>query len=135
MEKPNFDLFISYVRSDARIKLGRRIFDIVELFKRELEDHVRPKNLSGPANFVVCTDIDDFELGGTFDQVMSDRITHSTGFLLICSPQVRASKYVVRELELFQLLKPGRSPLAAVCGANPSTLLPELFPIKPSPPI
>lgn len=127
MEKPTFDLFISYVRSDARVKLGRRTFDIVELFKRELEDHLRPKDLTGPANFVVCTDIDDFELGGTFDQVMSDRIAHSTGFLLICSPRVRASKYVMRELELFHLLKPGRSPLAAVRGANPWTLLPELF--------
>ncbi|WP_262047303.1 toll/interleukin-1 receptor domain-containing protein [Bradyrhizobium sp. Bra78] len=127
MEKPHFDLFISYVRSDARVKIGRRTFDMVELFKRELEDHVRPKGLPGPTNFVVCTDIDDFELGGTFDQVMRDRIGHSTAFLLVCSPQVRASKYVMREIELFQLLKPAQPPLAAIRGASPSSILPELF--------
>src|SRR5437868_11907027 len=105
-ERPTFDLFISYVRSDARAKIGRRSVDLIDLFKRELESHIRPKDLVGPTRFVACTDIDDFELGGTFDEVMSDRIACSTRFLLVCSPNVWASGYVQREIELFRQLKP-----------------------------
>jgi hypothetical protein len=126
-ERPTFDLFISYVRSDARAKVGRRSVDLIDLFKRELENHIRPKDLVGPTKFVACTDIDDFELGGTFDEVMSDRIACSARFLLVCSPNVWASRYVQREIELFRQLKPDQLAIAAILGARPSFLMPELF--------
>lgn len=126
-DRQTFDLFVSYVRSDARVKFGHRTVDLVDLFKRELESHVRPKNIVGPSKFVVCTDIDDFELGGTFDAVMSERILRSSRFLLVCSPNVRASRYVQREIELFRQLKPSQQAIPAILGARPSSLLPELF--------
>src|SRR4051794_28383583 len=104
-ERPAYDLFISYVRRDVRLKIGRRNVDLVDLLKGDLESHLRPKGLDGPSRFVVCTDLDDFELGTTFDEVMSDRIKRSTRFLLVCSPNVPNSEYVLREIELFRQLK------------------------------
>jgi hypothetical protein len=47
-EQATYDLFISYVRRDARLKVGRRTVDLVALFKQELENYARPKTLDGP---------------------------------------------------------------------------------------
>ncbi|MGR9270760.1 toll/interleukin-1 receptor domain-containing protein (plasmid) [Rhizobium leguminosarum] len=121
-----YDLFISYHRRDLLADVGRRKIDLLAMFKRELETHRRPSSLPGPSRFRVCTDVDDFELGETFDKVMGDRIRCSRKFLLICSANAASSPYVQQELALFKRLKPGENPLVAIFGQNVATAFPGL---------
>jgi hypothetical protein len=124
LDAPVYDLFISYYRRDMRVKFGRRTVDLVGLLKTELERHRRPNALKGPARFKVCTDIDDFELGGTFDAIMSDRIVQSRKFMLVCSPHCAASPFVRQEVSLFGRLKAGEKPLAATFRKKPGEAFP-----------
>jgi hypothetical protein len=118
LNTPVYDLFISYYRRDMRMKIGRCTVDLIALFKAELERHQRPKALKCPGRFRVCTDIDDFELGETFDAVMSARIRQSRKFMLVCSPNCAASPFVRQEVRLFGRLKAGEKPLAATFRNN-----------------
>ena len=121
-----YDLFISYYRRDMRIELGRRKVDLVALFKTELERHLRPKSLMGAKWFRVCTDLEDFELGDTFDAVMSARISQSRKFLLVSSPHCAASPFVKQEVSLFLALKPGQRPLVAIFREGAGAAFPGL---------
>jgi TIR domain-containing protein len=121
-----YDLFISHYRRDMRIEIGRRKVDIVAIFKTELERHLRPKSLVGPRRFKVCTDVDGFELGDTFDAVMSARISRSRKFLLVCSPHCAESPFVKQEVNLFLALKPGEKPLVAVFRRSAGAAFPGL---------
>ena len=124
--KDQYDLFISYYRRDTRIEIGRRKVDLVALFKTELERHLRPKSLAGPKWFRVCTDLDDFELGDTFNAVMSARISRSRKFLLVSSPRCAESPFVKQEVNLFLTLKPGERPLLAVFRQSAGAAFPDL---------
>jgi hypothetical protein len=125
---PDFDLFISYVRKDVRRRVGRRTIDIVALLKLELERHRRPPEIPGKdRRFRVCTDIDDFALEGTFDEILRDRIGRSRCFLLVATPNVRTSKYVPRELQILEELQPPIAKLAAVLGASVDAVAPGMF--------
>jgi len=125
-QKHEYDLFISYHRRDMKIKIGRRKVDIIALFKTELERHLRPKSVVGPRWFKVCTDIDDFELGDTFDAIMSARISQSRKFLLVCSPHCAESPFVKQEVKLFLALKPDEKPLVAVFRQSAGAAFPDL---------
>src|SRR5271165_1246027 len=123
-----FDLFISYVRRDVRHVVGGRSFDIVVELKRELEKHRRPSGVSGhQRRFRVCTDVDDFNLDGTFDSVMRERISRSRAFLLVSSPGVPESPHVRHELVIERSLSGRPKPQAAVLGVPPSRVAPDFF--------
>jgi hypothetical protein len=71
--------------------------------------------------------VDDFELDGTFDSVMRDRISRSRAFLLICSRGTAESTHVRHELEIQKVLAGERKPLAAVLSAAPADVAPDFF--------
>ena len=124
----DFDLFISYVRRDVNRTVEGRNFDIVAQMKSELERHRRLDLSTGKVRrFRACTDIDDFELDGSFDEVMRRRIAGSKALLLLCSPGVPASKHVQHELTIERGLLGRPKPLAAVLGSSPAELAPDLF--------
>jgi hypothetical protein len=124
----DFDLFISYVRRDVRRRAGGQAIDVVAVLKSELERHRRPSNVQGKdKRFRVCTDVDDFALDGTFDEIMRSRIARSRCFLLVASPSVASSKFVQRELAILKEIEPPVVPLAAVLGASLSEAAPGLF--------
>lgn len=124
LPRPIYDLFISYYRRDMRVKIGRRTVDLVALFKTELERHKRPKDLKGSGRFRVCTDLDDFELGETFNTVLSSRIRQSRKFMLVCSPHCASSPFVRQEVNLYAELKRGEKPLAATFRHRPGNAFP-----------
>jgi len=126
--EPEFDLFISYVRRDVRIEVGGRSFDIVAQLKRELESHKRRDPATGKARrFRVCTDVDDFSLEGSFDDVMGRLIASSRLLLLVCTPGVPGSAHVQNELTIEARLGGRPEPLAAVLGLQPDLAAPPLF--------
>ena len=123
-----FDLFISYVRRDVRVEADGAPFDVVSELKRELERHRRRDQATGKVRrFRVCTDVDDFALDGSFDDVMGRRIAGSRLLLLVCTPGVAGSKHVQNELRIDSELPGRRRPVAAMLSTSPSVAVPALF--------
>jgi hypothetical protein len=122
-----YDLFISYSRRDVVRPVGFRPFDVVAELKRCLEEHRHAPEYRGRSRrFRVCTDLDDFEIDGTFDSVMQSRIASSRALLLVCTPSVATSPHVRHELAIARGL-PHIRPMAAVLSAAPASVAQEFF--------
>lgn len=120
-----FDLFISYVRAEARRVIDGAAFDIVSALKHALERHGHPDDRR--RRFRVCTDIEDLELDSTVSTAIRNKIESSAQILVICSHAAGTRPYVVEEIGIFQDAHPRTPPLGAYLDLQPSDAFPNVF--------
>lgn len=119
------DLFISYVRKDAKRTIGGRRIDVVAELKWACERHWHPHHPH--QRFRVCTDVDDFDLAGTLSDTIAQRIDAARALLLVSTQGVPARPIVHEEVGRFRAMSPGRPLMAGYVDLQPWDAMPAHF--------
>ena len=90
-QKPShaFDVFLSYSRKDK---------DFAAKLENALESYKFPKSLkTAKRNLNVFRDETDIQAGENYDRIIEEHLKGSGKLVVVCSPDVRKSKYVEAE--------------------------------------
>jgi hypothetical protein len=93
-----WDLFISYSSKDKIIYINGKSFQIIDFIKKQLESLHHPSNMK---KIKVCTDYEDFGIGGMVDNEILNVLKKSKACLVICSSNSKNSTWVRKEIDWF----------------------------------
>lgn len=96
---PRYSAFISYRHVPRDRRWAKRIMDLLETYRTP-----KPLQAEGYPDRVgrLFRDEDEIPASSDLSSQIKDALTHSDFLIVICSPETPASRWVRREIELFQ---------------------------------
>ncbi|MBZ6379819.1 hypothetical protein B5C34_13400 [Pacificimonas flava] len=121
-----FRAFISYAHSDA--KHAARLQKRLETYRlpRRLRERSGGIESSGRVGRVF-RDREDLSAAADLSEAVKAAIAASGALVVVCTPAAAHSRWVRREIELFQRVNPGRPILAALFEGEPEDAFPALL--------
>lgn len=118
-----YEAFISYCHTPEDRALARRI-------QRRIEGRRIPRELrqDGRARLGKCfRDEDELPTSDSLPHLIEDALRHSRFLIVICSPRMRESLWVAREVELFSAYHGRDRVLLALADGEPAEAFPPLL--------
>ncbi|HYI95119.1 MAG TPA: toll/interleukin-1 receptor domain-containing protein [Bryobacteraceae bacterium] len=119
-----FDVFLSYARLDEFRLIGNLRTNPVNDLKRALESHRHPETGD---SLRVCTDVEDFELGGDVEEAIRLKLRSAQSLVVFCSRAAAESKWVERELAWFAEEHPKAQMIGLALDELPSRVFASWF--------
>lgn len=118
-----YEAFISYRHVPQDERVARRIQRRIEGFR--IPSELRTADLQRLGK--CFRDEDELPTSGSLPTMLEDALRRSRRLIVICSPQMRESKWVAREVELFAALHGRDRILLALADGEPDASFPPLL--------
>lgn len=119
-----YDAFISYRHSPLDIKVAAEIQKQLERFHipTAIQKASGKKKISR-----IFRDKEELSLTGDLNETIQEALTHSEFLIVICSPAMKESFWVQKEIEYFLKTHSKRQILTVIAEGEPADVLPELL--------